>query len=205
MKNQRGFTLLELMVAVAMIAIVASMAMPSWREVVANRRTAGASREIYNALQHTRMKAIKEGKTITVTYTDREETPLTDATGASPREFQKALISWDEDGDGTVDIKEEIFEAPKDIKNIKCDTNQNTMAYNSRGILLATNSGTVRTWSGLTKREYSVVLNNLGTLRQATGKHTESATEEAGGEGGAGEEIGVASEIGSIDPEGEAI
>jgi len=167
MKNQRGFTLLELMVAVAMIAIVASMAIPSWREFVANRRTAGASREIFNALQHTRMKAIKEGKTITVIYADTNGVAITEPENGSTGTFERALISWDEDGDGTLETTE-IFEVPI---NVECDTNQGAMAYNSRGILLATNSGTVRTWSSLTKREYSVVINNLGTLRQASGTH----------------------------------
>lgn len=167
MKNQRGFTLLELMVAVAMIAIVASMAMPSWREFVANRRTAGASREIYNVLQQTRMKAIKEGKTITVVYTDSNGTAVTNAGAGTEQSFEKAFESWDQDGDGTPELAE-IYEAPD---GVDCDTNQDSTAYNSRGILLATNGGTVRAWSALTSREYSVILNTLGTLRQATGVH----------------------------------
>ncbi|WP_300667349.1 Tfp pilus assembly protein FimT/FimU [Desulfoluna sp.] len=174
MKNKNGFTLLELMVAVAMIAIVVMIAAPSWKEFLSNRRTAGASREIYNALQHTRMKAIKEGKTITVEYCDGDGGVVNVPAPADPPDpnippktakFEKMFICWN---DGNNDIKEEIF---LKLKHIDCDTNQERMAYNSRGILVATNSGTVRTWSSLTKREYSVVIGNLGTLRQASGMH----------------------------------
>lgn len=180
MKHQRGFTLLELMVAVAMIAIVATIAFPSWQEFVANRRTAGASRDIYNALQHTRMKAIKEGQTITVTYYDDEGKEVAGASDSARKEFQTASMSWDEDGDGTKETTE-IFKAPD---NVNCNTNQDTTAYNSRGILLATNSGTLRAWSALTLREYSVVINNLGTLRQASGTHGASDPGSGPGAGG---------------------
>lgn len=169
MKNQRGFTLLELMVVVAMVAIVATISVPSWQNFVANRRAAGASRGIYNALQHTRMMAIKEGKTITLIYYDEGGVAVSDAGNNAKKSFQTMSISWDDDGDiNTEDETIEIFKAPK---NIDCDINQDTMAYNSRGLLLGANCGTVRTWSSLTKREYSVVVSNLGTLRQVSGMH----------------------------------
>ncbi|VVS90509.1 GspH/FimT family pseudopilin [Desulfoluna spongiiphila] len=181
MKNQRGFTLLELMVAVAMIAIVVAIASPDWQAFVSNRRTAGASRELYNALQHTRMKAIKEGQSITVIYYDDKGDALSGASNDAPQPFAAARISWDQNGDGTPETTE-IFSASH---HVLCDTNQDSMAYTSRGILFGGNSGTLRVWNERTLREYSVVINNLGSMRQATGVHDASSS---GGSSGGGSE-----------------
>jgi len=170
MNNQRGFTLLEVMVVVALVAVVVAIASPDWRAFVSNRRTAGASRELYNALQHTRMKAIKEGQTITVIYYDEGGDAVTQANDDTPLSFETASISWDEDGDGNPETTE-IFKASN---HVLCNTNQDSTGYNSRGILLGANSGTLRVWNDLTMREYSIVISNLGTLRQATGVHAAS-------------------------------
>jgi len=159
MKNQRGFTLLELMVAVAMIAIVASMAMPSWREFVANRRTAGASREIYNTLMHVRMLAIKEGATVTMTYIDGGS-DVNGATAETPKKFTQIDLSWVTNGTNNTDV---FFKVPD---NVTCKTPKDTMAYNSRGIILATNSGKLESSNDHTDRVYKVIVNNLGAIRE---------------------------------------
>ncbi len=167
MKNQRGITLLELMVAVAMIAIVASMAMPSWREFVANRRTAGASREIYNALQHTRVMAIKEGRTASVEFV--EDTTIEDG-------FLALRVGFDsETAAGSV---LEIDDTELDLEvglpeGVLGAFNRKLMQYNSRGFIVGGGNGTIAVWSELTGREYSVMVSNLGTLRQESGLHTE--------------------------------
>lgn len=172
MKNQRGFTLLELMVAVAMIAIVASLAMPSWREFVANRRAAGASRDVYNALQHTRMLAIKEGRTASVQFVE-------DTTTSEENDFLTLRVGFDS---GTVPVDDafeiDATELELEVKlpeGVVGTVNSNPMQYNSRGILNGGGNGTISVWSALTNREYQVVVNNLGTLRQAAGTHSEGS------------------------------
>ncbi|VFQ42652.1 GspH/FimT family pseudopilin [Desulfoluna butyratoxydans] len=184
MKNQRGFTLLELMVAVALVAIIVSISSPAWQEFLSNRRTAGASRELYNALQHVRMKAIKEGQTITVIYYDDKGDAVSDASDETPKPFSSARISWDQNGDGTPESTE-VFTASS---HVLCDTNQESMGYNSRGILLGCNSGTLRVWNDRSLREYSIVINNLGTMRQASGTHEASSSGGASGCGQEGED-----------------
>ncbi|SCX78447.1 GspH/FimT family pseudopilin [Desulfoluna spongiiphila] len=185
MKNQRGFTLLEIMIAVAMMAIVVAIASPDWQAFISNRRTTGASRELYNVLQHARMKAIKEGQSITVIYFDDKGDAVSGASDDAPQPFAAARISWDQNGDGTP-ATTEIFSTSN---HVLCDTNQDSMAYTSRGILFGGNSGTLRVWNERTLRQYSIVINNLGAMRQAIGIHNASSSKASfwsGSQGGAG-------------------
>ena len=59
MSLQRGFTLIELMVTVAILAIVLVIALPSFETTVNANRLMGAANEMVNSLQTTRMEAIR--------------------------------------------------------------------------------------------------------------------------------------------------
>jgi len=56
---QCGFTLIELMVAIVVLAIVASMAIPSFTEMMERRRLINATEAIYSDMQNARSEAIK--------------------------------------------------------------------------------------------------------------------------------------------------
>lgn len=55
----RGFTLLEMMVVVALVAILASLAAPSMRSFTAGQRVKAASFDLYSSLVYARSAAIK--------------------------------------------------------------------------------------------------------------------------------------------------
>jgi type IV fimbrial biogenesis protein FimT len=62
MSLQRGFTLIELMVTVAVLAIVLVIAVPSFETTVNANRLMSAANEMVNALQTTRMEAIRRNE-----------------------------------------------------------------------------------------------------------------------------------------------
>lgn len=56
---QRGFTLIELMVTLAVLAIVVTLAVPSFSSFMANQRVKTAAQDLFMAMMYARSEAIK--------------------------------------------------------------------------------------------------------------------------------------------------
>ncbi|HAL39753.1 MAG TPA: pilus assembly protein FimT [Polaromonas sp.] len=63
----RGFTLIELMVTVAVLAVMASLAAPSFRELLAAQRVRTTAYNIVGDLVLARNEAVKRGESVTLT------------------------------------------------------------------------------------------------------------------------------------------
>lgn len=70
MRKDMGFTLLELMVVIAIIAIAAGIAIPSMITWPAKHRIGGATREIYSAIQYAKLRAVKEKANVVIAFSD---------------------------------------------------------------------------------------------------------------------------------------
>lgn len=62
-----GFTLIELMVAVAILAVLASLASPSFRQLLAAQRVRATAYSIVSDLVLARSEAVKRGESVTLT------------------------------------------------------------------------------------------------------------------------------------------
>lgn len=65
---QKGFTLVELLIAIAIAAILAAIAIPHTGTIVNTYRLNGAARVVWSDLQNAKMTAIKTNQSITVTF-----------------------------------------------------------------------------------------------------------------------------------------
>lgn len=62
----KGFTLIEVLVVVAAIAILTALAAPSFVSLVADQRAKAAATDLFTALSVTRSEAIKQNRNVTL-------------------------------------------------------------------------------------------------------------------------------------------
>jgi type IV fimbrial biogenesis protein FimT len=95
-RRARGFTLIELLVTLVVMAILVTIAAPSFSRLIASNRLTSQTNEFILALNLARSEATKRGQPVTL---------LADAT-ASPVFQSGWQIFADADGDGAVDSPE---------------------------------------------------------------------------------------------------
>jgi type IV fimbrial biogenesis protein FimT len=66
LKTQRGFSLLELFVAIAILAIVVGFAMPMFRDVIRNTTVSNETNDLVTALSMARSEAVRRGTRVAV-------------------------------------------------------------------------------------------------------------------------------------------
>lgn len=112
--RENGFTAIELMVVVAIVAILAALAMPSFRNVVDRYRVRQATEEMTATLYLARAEAIKRGGQITI----RKAAPA----GCTTLNAGDWSCGWtvflDADKDGVFDAGEEELQSSPASKGV---------------------------------------------------------------------------------------
>lgn len=65
---RHGFTLLELMIGIAIIGVTIGLALPDFMGFIGSYRLKKTARGLYNDMQSTRLSAIKQGKTWAIVF-----------------------------------------------------------------------------------------------------------------------------------------
>jgi type IV fimbrial biogenesis protein FimT len=112
--KQSGFTLLELMIAIALLAVLLSFGIPNFRDFVRNARMAAAANDLLADMNFARSEAIKRRVPITLCKSDDAAT----CDDSTTSEFRGWIVFVDDadaaadaaaDGDATVDAGEAIL------------------------------------------------------------------------------------------------
>lgn len=65
-RYQWGFTIIELMVALVVMAVVVAIAIPSFNTQIQNNRSAGLGEELVAAINYARSEAVKRGRRVSL-------------------------------------------------------------------------------------------------------------------------------------------
>ncbi|MDH3346828.1 MAG: prepilin-type N-terminal cleavage/methylation domain-containing protein [Desulfobulbaceae bacterium] len=68
--GEAGFTFVEMMIVISLIAIISAISYPSFISMRGNYRLKAAAREVFNVLQTNKMRAVKESMVIAVIFSD---------------------------------------------------------------------------------------------------------------------------------------
>jgi type IV fimbrial biogenesis protein FimT len=96
--NKTGFTLIEMMIVLAIMGILSAIAAPNFMHYMAERRLNGAARMVMSDLMAARQKAVNQNINVTVAFTSTTYTVTGDAT---PREIQKDYYDVTLEASGT--------------------------------------------------------------------------------------------------------
>jgi prepilin-type N-terminal cleavage/methylation domain-containing protein len=115
---QKGFTVIELMIAVGVLAVVISLALPSYQAIIEKRQVTRGAEEVAAFLSQAKAQAVKLNEDVAVSYASGDDWCLgfsngTDACNCSnPAASNYCKIEYDYDRDGTVDASEErVFQS----------------------------------------------------------------------------------------------
>jgi len=159
--KKQGFTLIELMVTLSVIAILASIAAPNFSEIIQNNRMATQYNELLASLSLARSEAVKRGVSTTVCKSDSGS-----SCGGNWHGGWVAFI--DTDRDGVVDNSEEIVRIHSALSSgSSLVFARNRVTYDSDGLA----TGFTGTFTLCDQRGDSnskgLVVSNTGRVRQA--------------------------------------
>jgi type IV fimbrial biogenesis protein FimT len=179
----QGFTLIELIVVVAVAAIVLTTSAPSFRDIIRNNRLAAQSNQMVTALNLARSEAIKRGVRVTLckTANPKDSAPTCTTSG----DWRQGWIAFVDNTQTTgnvagvidgADQRLRMFDPLSNGATLIGDANfQSWIAYRSNGVSIGASGaadGDIKLCQGVGKGKNINV--KMGRIR--TESETESAT-----------------------------
>jgi len=148
--KQTGFTLIELMFTIVVLAVLLGIGVPNFRDFIRNSRISGATNDIITDFNLARSEAVKRRVPVTLCKSQNGTTCDADAAAA----FNRWIVFVDDanpaaasaaDGNGAVDAGEQILRRREIHPDITVTTNANgrLKVYQSNGFPNNTIAGSV--------------------------------------------------------------
>lgn len=147
MKNEKGFTTLELMVSIGIIAILTAIAVPSYINWLPGYRLRSAASDVHSAMQLARLRAVKENGRVGIAYTSGK---------GSNGKFK---VFFDRNNSDTYDPNDSIIKYGEMPGSVRISAPIAQSMFNGRGLVKAGGAGTITLTNsmGSTKRVILIV------------------------------------------------
>ena len=159
--RQAGFTMVELMIAIVVIAILSAIAVPNIINWLPNYRAKAAARDIISNFQKAKMEAVKENSDVIIQFTPGAYSPA-----GQVGSYRIFVDDADPGNKGVFDVGEPILAQvtmPKNVSLYSANFSATTTTgYNSRALPL--NLGNVRIRNNKS-RYYEASLSTAGHVR----------------------------------------
>lgn len=137
MRNKNGFTLLELMVAIAIFGILSAIAIPNVFGWISNRRILNATNELNAAFQLARSQALRENADVVISIdTGNDECDVFVDNGRGGGTARNQVR------DGT-EVQVALLSLPEGVDMYNQTFAQPWCGYDSRGIPINNNTGQI--------------------------------------------------------------
>ena len=179
MIKQKGITLIELMLGIAIFAITVSFAVPNLREFLANNKIIATTNDFVSTLLSARAEAVKQRRTVTVCGS-------TNGTSCNSTLWQNGWIAFiDADVDNQVTAGDEIFVVKNQANSgvtisSAYFANAGWIQYTSRGVIDSTGSFKICDQRGVTFAK-AININVTGRTRLATDDNASGVFNDSGG------------------------
>lgn len=139
--SSRGLTLVEIIIAIAVLAILSAIALPAFRSFTSSSQATSAANDFVSALNLARSEAVTRSITVSVCKSADQTSCTTEGDW-----HQGWIVFIDADNDGSVDTGEEIlrvYSAPGGDITISGDDSIDRMTYAASGFFAADYTDTI--------------------------------------------------------------